>query len=188
MVTPLRPMQIMMQTANHPEEEFVLQAKAGSHAAFEVLYRMHLGRVYGICMRILSDRSRAEDVTQKIFIHAWIKLPSFRGDSRFSSWLYRLSVNMLFDELKLAGRNNNPDIRGDEMGLTDVPSLDPGPGLRLDLNHAIDSLPRQARLIFIMHDVSGFTHEEIAQAMKLAPGTCKAQLSRARRILREVLK
>ena len=184
MITPLR----LMRKTDDPEEELVLQAKAGSHAAFEALYRMHLGHVYGICMRILSDRSRAEEVTQKIFIHAWMKLQSFRGESRFSSWLYRLSVNMILDQLKLVGWKNDPDIRNEQTKLTDAPSFEPAHNLRLDLNNAIDSLPRQARIIFVMHDIAGYTHEEIAEAMKLAPGTCKAQLSRARRILREVLK
>lgn len=184
MITPLR----LMRKRDNPEEELVLQAKAGSHAAFEALYRMHLGHVYGICMRILSDRCRAEDVTQKIFIHAWMKLQSFRGDSRFSSWLYRLSVNMILDELKLVGWRNDPDIRNEQTKLTDALSFEPAHNLRLDLNNTIDSLPRQARIIFVMHDVAGYTHEEIAEAMKLAPGTCKAQLSRARRILREALK
>ena len=184
MTTPLR----LMRKPENPEEELVLQAKAGSHAAFESLYRTHLGHVYGLCMRILLDPSRAEDVTQKIFVHVWMKLKSFRGDSRFSSWLYRLSVNMILDELKLAGWKNESDIRNEQAKHTNSPSFETAHNFRLDLNNAIDSLPRQARIIFVMHDIAGYTHEEIAEAMKLAPGTCKAQLSRARRILREVLK
>jgi RNA polymerase sigma-70 factor (ECF subfamily) len=184
MITPLR----LMQKTDDPEEELVMQAQAGSHAAFEALYRMHLGHVYGICMRILTDRSRAEEVTQKIFIHAWVKLQSFRGESRFSSWLYRLSVNMILDQLKLVGWKNDSDIRNEQTTFAGALSFEPSHNLRLDLKHAIDSLPRQARIIFVMHDIAGYTHEEIAEAMKLSPGTCKAQLSRARRILREVLK
>jgi RNA polymerase sigma-70 factor, ECF subfamily len=184
MITPLQ----LMRKTDDPEEELVFQAKAGSHAAFEALYRMHLGHVYGICMRILSDRSRAEEVTQKIFIQTWMKLQSFRGESRFSSWLYRISVNMILDQLKLVGGKNDVDVRNKETILIDPPSFKPAHNLRLDLNNAIDSLPRQARIIFVMHDIAGYTHDEIAESMKLAPGTCKAQLSRARRILREVLK
>jgi len=177
-----------MRKTEDPEEELVLQAKAGSPAAFEALYRMHLGHVYGICMRILTDRSKAEEATQKIFIHAWMKLQSFRGESRFSSWLYRLSVNMILDQLKLAGWKNDSGIRNEQTKLPDALSCEPSHNLRLDLNSAIDSLPRQARIIFVMHDIAGYTHAEIAEAMKLSPGTCKAQLSRARKILREVLK
>jgi RNA polymerase sigma-70 factor, ECF subfamily len=184
MITPLR----LMQKKDDPEEELVLQAKAGSHAAFEALYRIHLGHVYGICMRILTDQSRAEDVTQKIFIQAWMKLQSFRGDSRFSSWLYRLSVNMILDHLKPVGWKNDASLGNEENRLIGTPSFEPAHNLRMDLNNAIDSLPRQARIIFVMHDIAGYTHEEIANAMKLASGTCKAQLSRARKILREMLK
>jgi RNA polymerase sigma-70 factor (ECF subfamily) len=177
-----------MRKTDDPEVELVLQAKAGSHAAFEALYRTHLGHVYGICMRILMDQSKSEEVTQKIFIHAWMKLQSFRGESRFSSWLYRLSVNMILDQLKLVGWKNDPDIQNEQKQFTGAHSFEPAHNLRLDLNNAIDLLPRQARIIFVMHDIAGYTHEEIAEAMKLSPGTCKAQLSRARRILREVLK
>jgi RNA polymerase sigma-70 factor, ECF subfamily len=184
MIAPLR----LMRRPDDPEEELVLRAKAGSHAAFETLYRMHLGHVYGICLRILTDRSKAEEVTQKIFIHAWMKLQSFRGESRFSSWLYRLSVNMILDQLKLVGWKNDADIQNKQTEFTGALSFEPSHNLRLDLNHAIDSLPRQARIIFAMHDIAGYTHEEIAEALKLSPGTCKAQLSRARRILREALK
>jgi len=184
MIIPLR----LMRKTDDPEEELIMQAKAGSHAAFEALYRMHLGHVYGICMRILTDRSKAEEMTQKIFIHAWMKLQSFRGESRFSSWLYRLSVNMILDQLKLVGWKNDSEIRNEQTKFTGALSFEPSHNLRLDLNNAIDSLPRQARIIFVMHDIAGYTHEEIAEAMKLSPGTCKAQLSRARKILREVLK
>jgi RNA polymerase sigma-70 factor, ECF subfamily len=184
MITPLR----LMQKRDDPEAELVLQAKTGSHAAFEALYRMHLSHVYGICMRILSDQSRAEEVTQKIFIQAWMKLQSFRGDSRFSSWLYRLSVNMILDHLKRFDWKNDSGVGNEENKLIGAPSFEPAYTLRMDLNNAIDSLPRQARIIFVMHDIIGYTHEEIANAMKLAAGTCKAQLSRARKILREMLK
>ncbi len=127
-------------------------------------------------------------MTQKILIHAWIKLNSFRGDSRFSSWLYRLSVNMIFDELKLAGARDDQNIGKKQTVFFAASCSEPVRNLRLDLNSAIDSLPRQARIIFVLHDMAGFTHEEIADAMKLAAGTCKAQLSRARRLLREALK
>lgn len=170
------------------EEDLVLQAKAGSHTAFEELYRMHLDHVYAICIRILSDRFKAEEVTQKIFIRAWIKLQSFRGDSRFSSWLYRLSVNMILDELKLNRTKDDSNIEKERSVLFNASCSESARNLQLDLNSAIDSLPPQARIIFVMHDVVGFTHEEIAEALSLAAGTCKAHLSRARRLLREGLK
>jgi RNA polymerase sigma-70 factor (ECF subfamily) len=177
-----------MRKTDNPEDELVFQAKGGSHTAFESLYRMHIGRVFGICRRMLIDTSRAEDVTQKIFIQVWMKLPSFRGESRFSSWLYRLSVNIVLDEMKLVGWKNESAIRNKQVKISKEPSFEPSHNFSLDLNHAIDSLPSQARIIFVMHDVAGYTHEEIAEALNLASGTCKAQVSRARRILREMLK
>jgi RNA polymerase sigma factor (sigma-70 family) len=181
-------MKPLMHKEDYTEEELVMQAKGGSHPAFEALYRMHLRRVYGICMRILADRSRAEEATQKIFIQAWIKLRSFRGEGRFASWLYRLSVNMIFDELRLIQTKRKAESEGEAMETVMASGPESIRNLRLDINSAIDSLPRQARIIFMMHDVAGFTHEEIAEAMRLAAGTRKTQLSRARGILREALK
>jgi RNA polymerase sigma factor (sigma-70 family) len=125
----------LMRKTDDPEEELVLQAKGGSHAAFEALYRIHISRVYGICMRILSDRSGAEEVTQKIFIQAWMKLHSFRGDSRFSSWLYRLSVNTVLDQLKLVGWKNDTDVRNEERKPIDALSFEPAHDLRLVLTY-----------------------------------------------------
>jgi RNA polymerase sigma-70 factor (ECF subfamily) len=179
--------QPLMQKADYSEEDLIQQAKAGNHEAFEALYRIHVGRVYAICLRILSDRASAEEMTQKIFIHAWVKLNSFRGESRFSSWLYRLSVNLVLDEMKLTGAKDYQTEKGKIVSFS-APHSEPVRNLRLDLNRAIDSLPPQARIIFVLHDVVGLTHEETASALKLATGTCKAQLSRARRLLREALK
>jgi RNA polymerase sigma-70 factor (ECF subfamily) len=167
--------------------DLIAEAQSGNQTAFEEIYRIHVGRVYAICLRILGDRSNAEEVTQKIFIRAWIKLNSFRGESRFSSWLYRLSVNVVFGELKLAGGRNEETSGENDIQRTVVTGSEPARNLRLDLNRAINSLPQQARIIFVLHDIEGFTHAEIADVMELATGTCKAQLSRARRLLREVL-
>jgi RNA polymerase sigma-70 factor, ECF subfamily len=178
---------VLSRKMESTEEDLVIQAQAGDHAAFEALYRIHLGLVYAICVRILSDRSMAEEVTQKIFIRVWIKLRSFRGSSQFSSWLYRFSVNMILDELKsLSARDPHNILK--EQALSLASCSEPLPNLRLDLNRAIDSLPRQARIVFILHDSMGFTHEEMAEALKIATGTCKAQLSRARMLLRKALK
>jgi RNA polymerase sigma-70 factor (ECF subfamily) len=181
-----------MQRAGHLEEEdaveLISQSKAGSHAAFEAIYRMHLGRVYAICLRILADRTWAEEVTQKIFVRAWTKLNSFRGESRFSSWLYRLSVNVILGELKLAGARKGQTLGGNDMQRLAASGSELSRNLHLDLGRAIDLLPQQARIIFVLHDIEGFTHVEIADVMELAAGTCKAQLSRARRLLREALK
>jgi RNA polymerase sigma-70 factor (ECF subfamily) len=168
------------------DRELIAQAQSGSHAAFEEIYRTHVGRVYAICLRILADRLWAEEAAQKIFVRAWIKLNSFRAESSFATWLYRLSVNLVLGELNASGRRNLQMVQ-----TAAIPDGSSGgetaPNLRLDLEKAIATLPRQARAVFVLHDVEGWKHGEIAGAMGIAIGTCKAQLARARRLLREVL-
>ncbi len=166
----------------------VAQAQAGSRAAFESIYRMYVGRVYAICLRMLANPTRVEEVTQKIFIRLWSKLNSYRGESRFSSWLYRLSVNVVLNELKCAEAKTDPSFAPIENHHPSTSNDETLKIMALDLDRAIALLPYQARIIFVLHDIEGLTHEEIAHAMKLAGGTCKAQLSRARRLLREMLK
>ncbi|MBZ5498259.1 MAG: RNA polymerase sigma factor [Acidobacteriia bacterium] len=179
-----------MEKAGYLEEdanELIAQARSGNHAAFEMIYRMHLSRVYAICLRILADRARAEETTQQIFVRAWIKLNSFRGESSFASWLYRLSVNVILGELKSSGRRGERFAAGEDSQPASAHGAEPARNLRMDLERAIASLPRQARAVFVLHDIEGFKHGEIAEAMGLATGTCKAQLSRARKLLREAL-
>ncbi len=165
--------------------DLIAEAQAGNKAAFEEIYRIHLGRVYALCLRMLADRSRADEAAQQIFVRAWVKLSSFRGESSFSSWLYRLAVNVILSELhslKRAGTTiteTDADISGRHAENARV--------LKLDLEKAISLLPHQARAVFVLHDIEGWKHVEIAGTMGVAIGTCKAQLNRARRILREVL-
>lgn len=165
--------------------DLIAEARSGNQAAFEEIYRIHVGRVYAICLRILADRSRADEVAQQVFVRAWIKLCSFRGESSFASWLYRLSINMILDELN-SSKRESAHIQ-DSGPVTPGSHVETAHNLKLDLERAISSLPKQARAVFVLHDIEGWKHEEIAGTMGLAIGTCKAQLSRARRILREVL-
>ena len=181
----------LMETTCCEEEdlaELVTRAQVGDEGAFERIYRAHVGRVYGISLRMLSNESRAEELTQQIFVRVWTKLSSFRGESSFSSWLYRLAVNMILSELK-SGRNNAgkaPGMGGSSKSLE--PSAAPCSDAGIDLEKAIGSLPPQARIVFVMHDIEGYKHEEIADALGVAVGTAKSQLFRARRLLREALK
>lgn len=169
------------------ETNLIVQAKSGDHYAFEQLYRIHIGRVYAICLRILADRSWAEDASQQIFVRAWLKLNSFRGESSFASWLYRVSINLILGELKSSGKRGTQISALTDSQLAAGSRLEPSRNMRLDLERAIASLPQQARAVFVLHDIEGFRHEEIADAMGLAVGTSKAQLFRARRLLREAL-
>jgi len=177
-----------MEKAGYLEENssnLIAEAQSGDQAAFEEIYRIHVGRVYAICLRILADRSRADEVAQQVFVRAWIKLSSFRGESSFASWLYRLSINMILDELNSSKRESSYVMDNDD--IVSIPRMEIARNLKLDLEKAISFLPKQARAVFVLHDIEGWKHDEIAGAMGLAIGTCKAQLSRARRILREVL-
>lgn len=164
------------------------RAKAGDQRAFEGLYREHVGRVYALCLRLSADRVQAEELTQDVFVRVWEKLPTFRGESAFSSWLYRLAVNAVLSQRRSEKRRTGPAISLDDVEAGMEPaSLAPVPGLSMDLDHAISRLPPGARAVFVLHDIEGYEHQEIAELTGIAAGTSKAHLFRARRLLREWL-
>ena len=168
--------------------DLVHRAQQGDQAAFEALYRQHVGRVYALCLRLASDPAQAEELTQDAFVRAWERLASFRGESAFGSWLYRLTVNVVFHHLRGARRRSLRVLTTDEPVALERPPRDSGgPGARLDLERAVAGLPPGARQVFVLHDVEGYRHEEIARLTGIAVGTSKAQLFRARRLLREAL-
>lgn len=167
-------------------------ASRGDRRAFERLYRTHVGRVFSLCARMVGDHSRAEELTQDVFVRAWEKLAQFRGDSAFGTWLHRLAVNVVLNDRQVERRRR--ERHGD--GVEDVDTLSHGdvrphevrvPGLSIDLEKAIAGLPPGARKVFVLHDVQGFTHEEIGDMLGVTAGGCKAQLHRARMLLREAL-
>ncbi len=163
----------------------VAAAASGDRQAFERLYRTHVDRVYAIGTRMLADRQLAEEVTQDVFVRVWQKLPGFRGESAFSTWLHRVAVNVVLSRHKRAG------ILGarttDDDALDAAPSRPVFVGERLDLDAAIAGLPAGARRVFVLHDVEGFTHEEIGEQLGITSGGSKAQLHRARMLLRAAL-
>ena len=170
-----------------PVTETVRAAQAGDHGAFRALYDAHVGRVYALCLRLAGERPLAEELTQDVFVRAWHQLGTYRGESAFSTWLHRVAVN------EVMGRFRSRSRRGRHESAEDLDLLDPVPGQSaggapaIDLDQAIARLPDGARRIFVLHDVEGYQHEEIAQMNGLAIGTSKAQLHRARRLLRESL-
>jgi RNA polymerase sigma-70 factor, ECF subfamily len=164
----------------------VRQAQAGDMAAFEELYRRNVGRVFALCMRMAGDAALAEELAQDVFVRAWQRLSTFRGESAFYSWLYTLAVNMCFSERRSRLRRLARVMPTDDLTPFERPAREK-PELGLDLEKAIAGLPEGARAVFVMHDVHGFKHAEIAGMMGVATGTCKAQLHRARRLLREAL-
>lgn len=164
------------------------QAGAGDIAAFEQLYRASVGRVHGLCLRMCGNGALAEELTQETFIRAWTKLDTFNGRSAFTTWLHRLAVNVVL------GHGRSSARRGDrEQPLEKAAGDDEEPRPRrledaVDLERAIAGLPDGARSVFVLHDVEGYRHAEIAQMTGIAVGTSKAQLHRARRLLRAALR
>lgn len=163
------------------ENALVAQAQAGCLSSFETLYRMHSGRVHGLCLRLTGDAAVAEESTQETFLRAWQNLAGFRCESSFGSWLFRITVNAVAaryrSELRRAAWEANAPAR----------SVQFDPTLRLDLQEAISALPACARAVFVLHDVEGYRHEEIAEQLGIAAGTSKAHLHHARRLLREMI-
>jgi RNA polymerase sigma-70 factor (ECF subfamily) len=173
-----------------PASDDVALAAAGDRRAFERLYRANVDRIFSVCVRMVGDRAKAEDLTQDAFVRAWEKLGTFRGDSQFSTWLHRLAVNVVLNDRESEGRRRDRHDEGiedmDTISYGDVRPL-PVPGLSLDLEQAIAALPPGAKKVFVLHDVEGYTHEEIAEQFGITSGGSKAQLHRARMLLRRML-
>jgi RNA polymerase sigma-70 factor, ECF subfamily len=162
------------------------RAASGDEKAFERLYRRHVARIHTMTRR-MAGPDAADDLTQDIFVRAWDKLATFRGESAFGTWLYRLGVNVVLSRRR-SDRNDRTWIMEDDGTLADLAqAAAPHPAGRIDLDAAIARLPDGARKVFVLHDIEGWTHEEIAQQMGLVPGTSKSQLSRARAALRRML-
>ena len=169
-------------------EDLAERATRGDVEAFEGLYRENVGRVYLLCLRMCGDPSHAEELTQEAFVRAWQKLGSFRHESAFSTWLHRVTVNVVLgDRRSRARREARVKVLGDD-SLADPTSTEPFPGRAVDLDRSIAALPEGARTVFVLHDVEGYRHREIARMTGLAIGTSKAQLHRARKLLRKALK
>jgi RNA polymerase sigma factor (sigma-70 family) len=164
----------------------VRSAGTGDAIAFEALYRRHSGRVHGVIQRLVGGHAgRAEDLTQEAFVRAWQALPSYRFESAFSTWLHRLAVNTALMELR--ARRSRPQASDDEDALDHLGTADSAghvTALSMDLERAVATLPPRARAVLVLHDIEGWKHEEIATELGMAVGSSKAQLHRARGLLR----
>ena len=176
------------------EKDFDLAQKAaeGNVAAFELLYNRYHRRTYSLCLRMMNSAAEAEDLTQEVFIQLFRKIGSFRGDSAFSTWLHRMTVNQVLMHFRRRGVQNEKTTEDGEMPeqivngterQSRMPILD-----RIALDKAIAQLPNGYRTVFVLHDVEGFEHEEIARMLKLSVGTSKSQLHKARLKLRGLLR
>jgi RNA polymerase sigma-70 factor (ECF subfamily) len=172
-------------TATDVETLDARRAATGDETAFERLYRRHAARIHTLARR-MAGPDAADDLTQDVFVRAWDKLATFRGESAFGTWLHRLAVNVILSRHR-SERNDRTWIVDDEYALAAATIRVPHPAARMDLDAAIARLPEGARRVFVLHDVEGWTHEEIAEQMGLVPGTSKSQLSRARAALRRML-
>jgi RNA polymerase sigma-70 factor (ECF subfamily) len=166
------------------ETALIARAQAREVKAFEALYRLHVGRIHALCRRLSGSQALAEDFTQEAFVQAWKALPGFRRDSAFGSWLHRIAVNVVIGHQRTALRRSGwvRDDGGDALDSCAAPAE--RPDVALDLDRAIAELPPGAREVFVLYDIDGYKHEEIAALTGLAVGTCKAHLHRARRLLR----
>ena len=168
--------------------ESVRRAQAGDVDAFEVLYREHAGRVYALCLRLKGgDSTDATELMQDVFIRAWRRISTFRGDAAFGSWLHRLAVNTMLENARGERRRIARVLPMDDTSRLEGAARSSGVDLRMDMEEAVASLPQGARLAFVLHDVEGYQHQEIAAQLGVSVGTIKAQLHRARRLLRERL-
>ncbi len=171
--------------ATGAEAADVALAASGDGRAFERLYRAHVARVHTLARRML-DAGEADEATQDVFVRAWEKLATYRGEAAFGTWLHRVAVNVMLGRRKALGIERTrfaPD--GDP--LNEIAGASDAPGVRLDFEEAIGRLPDGARQVFVLHDVEGYTHEEIARLLGVVPGTSKSQLHHARMTLRKHL-
>jgi RNA polymerase sigma-70 factor (ECF subfamily) len=164
----------------------VAQAAAGDVRAFEQLYRMHLPRVHSLVRRMAGGRD-ADELTQDVFVRVWQKLGTFRGDSAFTTWLHRLTVNVVIERFR-SDATRRQRLRDGEDIFEVLAAPRHSGDLAMDFETAMLKLPDGAREIFVLHDVEGYKHQEIADLLEISPGTSKAQLHRARMMLRKSLR
>ncbi len=169
------------------ETDLVREAQAGSADAFERLYRKHGRQVYAVCLRMVSDPDRAEELMQDAFVRAWSAIGSFQHRSAFGTWLHRLAINVVLSDMRAEKRRSSRELLSGELDEFEREVGGAMPETRVDLERAIAALPSGAKEVLILHDIEGYRYREIAKLVGVAEGTVKSQLSRARRLVREAL-
>ena len=163
----------------------VAAAAHGDVRAFERVYRRHVARIHSTAVRMLGPEE-ADDATQDVFVRAWQRLAQFRGDSAFGTWLFRLGVNVMLSRREVVATRRQRHVDDDAV-IDTLSSRDPSPELSLDFEAAMQRLPPGMRQIFVLHDIEGYKHDEIAAMLGIAQGTSKSQLHRVRMVLRKYL-
>ncbi|MCP4985645.1 MAG: RNA polymerase sigma factor [Colwellia sp.] len=179
-------------SGNNSQDDELLwieQAKQGSQSAFYQLYQQHHKAIYALCWRMLADKDSAEDVCQEVFVVLWQKINNFRGESKFSTWLHSVATNVVLGHLRKHKNWLQRVFSIEEQGASLV---EPSVGLSDDsalntLDKHIARLPERARLVFVLFAVEGYRHEEIAKMLKMAVGSSKSQLHRAKSLLKASL-
>jgi RNA polymerase sigma-70 factor (ECF subfamily) len=169
------------------DDEIIAEVLRGDVRAERELYDVHVDRIYRLAYRMAGDETLARDFTQDTFIRAFERLADFRGDSSLATWLHSIAVSVILNGLKKVRRIHGREIGGDTLPEVTATVREAEPDLKLRLRRAIDDLPEGYRTVFVLHDVEGYTHEEIASQLGIQSGTSKAQLSRARARLRNEL-
>ncbi len=169
------------------ESQLIARVKTGDTAAERELYDAHVDRVYRLAFRMTGRSELAQDFTQDTFIRAFGRIDDFRGNSAFSTWLHRVATNVILNGLRKVRRFDARETQLEEASHVALPVSAVEPDLKDRMRQAIDALPKMYRIVFLMHDVEGYKHEEIAGALGSKVGTTKAQLSRARARLRNAL-
>jgi len=176
--------QLVVTPADLDRHDVALAAD-GDHAAFERLYRRHVARVNSLA-RWLVDPGDAEDAVQEVFIRVWQKLHTFAGQSAFGTWLHRVAVNLLLRRRQTLSQDRKRQV-SDEGLMLAATGVAERPDLKVALEGAVEKLPAGAREVFVLHDMEGYKHEEIARLLEVDPGTSRSQLHRARLLLRQHL-
>jgi RNA polymerase sigma-70 factor (ECF subfamily) len=178
----------LSESGGESSRELIDRAQHGDVDAFELIYNEHSGRVYALCLRLMGgDQQAATELMQDTFVRAWRGLASFRGESAFSSWLHRLTVNAMLENARTARRRAARVLPMED--TSQIGAFAPGdsPELKIDLERAIARLPEGARTAFVLHDIEGYQHQEIAHQLGIAVGTVKAQVHRAHKLLIQAL-
>jgi RNA polymerase sigma factor (sigma-70 family) len=180
--------QASLASASGTTLDVIQRAQTGDSAAFEIIYRENSPRVYALCLRLSGGtREEASELMQDVFIRAWRGLPTFRGESAFSSWLHRLTVNAMLQSARSEKRRVARVLSMEDPESVGAENPRATPDLNLDLERAIAALPEGARMAFVLHEIEGYQHDEIAAQLGVAAGTVKAQLHRARKLLIQAL-
>ena len=167
-------------------DDVVRRAQQGDVDAFEQLYRLHSPAVYALCRRMVGDEHESRDLVQDVFVRTWQRLPTFRAQSALGTWIHRLAVNVVLEQLRSAKRETLRFLDDAQDDLP-APASEHHLDAAMDLDRALEHLPAGARSVFVLHDIHGYSHDEIAEMTGIAPGTARAQLWRARRALSRLL-